>query len=240
MSKSTQPPPSREKRRLPCELLFILGILLVSFAITLYPKTQVGIATLPLAAYVLNLAFPSLTYGTWNYVLQCLMIVVMAIALRKIKRSYLMSFIIAIIFGYLVDFFSFLLRGLVNTPVLNVLYYFMALSCHVVGLYTLLRCRLPVMPIDTLTREVSAHYAISFKTVRTVTDVSLLILALAVGYFILGAFPGIGPGTVITSLFLGILAQRLTKCMDRYFYCEPVFSVTKKLMDPDDVKNHRG
>lgn len=51
---------------------------------------------------------------------------------------------------------------------------------------------LPIMPQDLFTREISAHFSLPFKVVKTVFDLSCVSLSLAVAFLALGRIVGVG------------------------------------------------
>ena len=63
------------------------------------------------------------------------------------------------------------------------------------------------MPQDLFIREISAHFSLPFKVVKTVFDLSCVSLSLAVAFLALGRIVGVGAGTLVSALITG-------KCVD--------------------------
>ena len=189
------------KKRFSGELALILGIVINSFSVALFLKSNAGMSTISLTSYILNLVFPVLTIGTWNYLIQWIMIGALILILRKVKVGYLLSFVLAIIFGTLLDFFHVCLQGLPDGIGFRIFYFIFAFSMCAIGTTFLIRCKIPVLPSDTFMRDVSNYFHTTIKMVKTPFDVFCLILSAVLGFLYTGEFPGIGIGTVINAFF---------------------------------------
>ncbi len=215
--------------RLSGELALLVGLLVNSFSVTLYAKSDVGMSTISLTAYVLSLAFSSFSFGTWSYIIQCSLIVVLIGLLKKMKAGYAIAFGLAIMYGLMIDFFYQFVLKLPDTLLLHIMYYVLGFCGLVVGTSLLFRCRIPVLPFDTFTRDISGHFHLSYKAIRTTFDVSCLVFSAIVGFFSLGSCEGIGVGTVVNAVFMGTAVSKMSDFLDARFSFQPVFVWIGKL-----------
>ncbi len=63
---------NQTKPSLPGELLTITAMVFNSFAVSLLIKADFGISAISSVPYVLSVAFPVMTNGIWNALIQCL------------------------------------------------------------------------------------------------------------------------------------------------------------------------
>ncbi len=228
--KETDKNSIEEKKIFSGELALVLGLLINSFSITLYAKSDVGMTTISLIAYVLSLiSFISL--GTWSYIIQCFMVVVLVVLLKKVKPGYIISFALAVIYGMLIDFFYLFVIKLPDTMLLHALYYLSGFCGLAFGTTLLFKCRIPVLPFDTFTREVSIHFNISYRKIRTCFDISFLICSALLGLYYMGSLKGIGVGTVINSAFMGMAVSKISDLLDKKYCFKPNITRLGQLSD---------
>jgi uncharacterized membrane protein YczE len=211
------------------ELALIIGLIVNSLSVTLVAKSDVGMSTISLTAYVLSLAFSFFSFGTWSYIIQCAMIVVLVGLLRKMKAGYAISFGLAVVYGMMIDFFYQFVLKLPDTLPLHILYYVLGFCGMAFGTCLLFKCCIPVLPFDTFTRDISWHFHISYKVIRTTFDASCLVFSVLLGFLYIGSLKGIGVGTVVNALFMGMAVSKVSDFLDKRFYFKPVFGWIGKL-----------
>lgn len=213
-----------EKKCFTGETALLLGLVFNSFASTLMIKSQFGLSSITSVPYALSLAFDKLTYGTWNYIFQCTLIAILVIATRKFKIGYIISFFLAIVFGYLIDFFnSTIIQILPNGLLLNTIYFIVSFSMISVGMSLLLNCNTPVLPVDTFTRDLPAHFNIPYKRSKTTFDLSCLAVTIIISLIFLKRLVGIGIGTVVCAFITGKVVSCINSFINERFYFESVF-----------------
>ncbi len=205
------------------EFALILGLLINACAVAFFAKSDLGMSTLALASFVLNGAFPRLSYGTWNYLIQCALILVLVLLIRKVAPSFVFSFFLAIVYGLLIDLFSFLIAGLPVSIPARALYYLIGFSGIAMGTAFLIQSEMPILPFDTFMKEISAHFLIPYKKLRTWFDISTIVISAGLGYWRLGHIVGIGVGTLLNALFTGLAVSRVAKILDGRFKFVPRF-----------------
>lgn len=186
-------------------------------------------STISLTAYVLSLVFSFFSFGTWSYIVQCSLVVVLVGLLRKMKAGYAVSFGLAVVYGLMIDFFYQFVLKLPDTLPLHILYYVLGFCGLAFGTCLLFKCRIPVLPFDTFTRDISGHFRLSYKVIRTIFDVSCLVFSAGLGLFYIGSCEGIGVGTVVNALFMGMAVSKVSDFLDKRFYFQPFFGWIGKL-----------
>lgn len=220
---------SHGKKLFPGELALLLGLIINSISVTLFAKSKAGMSTIALASYVLNLVFSFFSFGTWNYIVQCTMIIFLVILTKQIKKGYVISFFLAILYGSLIDLFNIIISTLPDTLPLYFLYYCVGFCGMALGTCLLFRCCMPVLPFDTFTRDISLKFNISYKKIRTGFDISSLVLSSALCLIFIGSIKGVGIGTVINALMMGMAVSAVSNIFNKKFYFKPVLKCFESL-----------
>ena len=76
-----------KKIHLAGEAALIIVLLINSLGVDLMSKSGFGISTISSVPLVFNIAFPVLSFGTWNYIFQTLLVITLMI----LKRSFLQA-----------------------------------------------------------------------------------------------------------------------------------------------------
>ena len=106
------------------EAALIIVLLINSLGVDLMSKSGFGISTISSVPLVFNIAFPVLSFGTWNYIFQTLLVITLMILKRSFCTGYLFSFVVGIGFGKMIDIHNLWIQHLPDTQSLNVLYFF--------------------------------------------------------------------------------------------------------------------
>lgn len=227
----------KEKKLFVGELALFMGLIINSFANTLMVKSGFGISSISSVPYTLSLVFDNITYGSWNYIFQCVLILILVLITKKFKVGYIVSFFLAIVFGNMIDFCNiFIMQKLLNNIIYNIIYFLISFSMLSVGMSLLLKCKTPVLPIDTFTRDLTEEFNINYKKVKTVFDLSCLATTIVLSVVFLKGFEGIGIGTVICALITGKVVSFVNSFVDEHFYFKPMLSKkSKKEINEDNI-----
>ncbi len=212
---------SHERPVLPGEIALLLGLVINSLAVTLLVKSGFGISVVSSVPYILYLAVPALSLGTWNALIQCAWMLLLSLYLGRFRPGYILSFGLAAVFGYMLDLWTLALSPLPLALPFRLLWFVLGLFSMATGIAFLVRCGLPVLPFDTVTRELVAVKGWSVRAARTRFDLTNLVLGLALSLGLLGRIDGIGVGSVVCALLLGTVAGAVTDRLDRSLTIRP-------------------
>ena len=218
------------KKQLPGELLLALAMLLNSLAVTLMIKADFGISAISSVPYVFSHAFPVFSWGTWNAVVQCAWLLVTMMAVGKFKPGYLFSFVLAFVFGYLLDMWAGVLGHLSLGFAWRLVYFTAGLLIMSFGASCFFLCGTPALPFDTVPRAFVIEKGLSVRKARTGFDLINLALSLAVSLVFVGRIIGIGIGTFVSALLMGTLAGKVTAWLSARYQIKPYFSVLGRMV----------
>lgn len=89
------------------ELMWVIGIFMVALGVSLCKKADLGVSMIAAPTFILHEAiakvWEGVSVGVIEYLLQGVILVIMCAAVTRINWRYLLSFAVAIIYGYVLD-----------------------------------------------------------------------------------------------------------------------------------------
>lgn len=199
-----------------------LGIILDAMGVALITKSDFGVSAVSSVAYTLSCVSTDFSFGVWSYIYQFILFIIMCIIVKKCSIAYIISFAIAVFFGYTLDICRMCIRSFPVLMWARYLYFFIGTAVLITGVSFLMISDLPIMPQDLFTRELSSYFKIPFKVVKTAFDLACVCISLALGLFMSGKVMGIGPGTLVNAFIIGVCVDRVKGFLvnTRYFQRE--------------------
>lgn len=212
------------------ETAYVLGIILCPLGICLTAKSGFGVSMVVAPAYVvfqkLSQIFPWFTFGKSEYFLQGLLLILLALVVRRFKWKYLLSFITAFLYGSVLDaWFSVL--GLAQYTIMwqRVGACVLGLLITALSIAFFLRTYLPQAAYEMFVKDVSDHFHFSMTKVKWIFDISALLSAIILMLTLLNefAFNIIGINTVITTFVNAPLIGFFGKLLDKRYSFESAY-----------------
>jgi len=199
------------------ELLLVIGVFLDAMGIVFMLYSGAGMTAGASVSYALFLAFPALTQGTWMYLFQGALVMILFLVGRKLNWSYLFSFVVGFFFGIAVDFHKMWIETLPTGFAFRVAYFLLGFAAVSFSVALMNRCLLPIIPADLFSREMSRILQVPYMRVRLPQDITCLSVTLFLTVVFTGRPQGIGVGTVIAAFTLGKAIAWFGERMDRRF-----------------------
>ncbi len=203
-------------------LFMIIGLIVTALGLAVCVRADLGISPITTLAFALNKAFPALTLGTYVFFQHIVFFILTVVLLRKdFKPFQLLQLPCSFLFGYFVDFWEILLRNLsLNSYITRIL--LLLIGCVIVALgfsmsYT---SRVALEANTAFLNALSQRTGKPYSTLKTLTDVIIVIMAAVVALIFLHTIVGIREGTVIAALIVGPIAgffNRRLAGMERFF-----------------------
>ena len=222
------------KRTFYAELAYILGIIIITFGVTLMEKSDFGVSMIVAPAYVLHrklvLQNPFFTFGVAEIITQVVVLLLAWAVTRKIKVADLFCFVTAVFYGIVLDGWIALLSGLPDDtiPARILLYVFGMLLCSL-GVSLIFHTYVPPESYELLVKKVSSAFHFNINKTKTCFDLSSLTVALIMSFlfFGFGTFIGVRVGTLVAALFNGTVIGLFSKLLDRLFVFKDLFPLRK-------------
>ncbi len=218
---------STKKRVFYTELAYVIGLAVLAFSCALMERAGFGVSMVVAPAYILHLKIseflPFFSFGMAEYTLQAVILIIMVIILRRIKLSYLFSFVTAVLYGFLLDGFMALVALIpVETLIFRIVLYVVGMLFCSVGVSLLFHTYISPEAYELFVKEVSARIGMDIHKFKTLYDCAscLIAVALSFAFFGLWHFEGVRWGTVICALVNGTLIGLCTKLLEKLWRFE--------------------
>ena len=209
------------------ELAYILGILILAIGTAMMEKADFGMSMVVAPAYLLHLKlsqiFPFFSFGMAEYVFQAFLLIVLSIVLRRFKRSYLLSFVTAVIYGLVLDG-AMLAIGLMpgDSIVLRIVWFVAGMGLCSVGVALLFHTYIAPEAYELFVKELAETHGWSIGTVKTVYDCTSCLIGILLSFAFFGFwhFEGVKLGTIFCALINGWLISMISRGLESLFAFE--------------------
>lgn len=199
------------------ELALIVVVIINSFGVVLMLYSGSGISAISSVPFAFSEVLPQLTLGTWTYIFQGLLVLILMILQKRFVPQYLFSFVVGFVFGELMDLDELLINVLPTDLWLRVIYFIISYLLISFGIALSNRCCMPIIPTDLFPRELSKITGISYPKIKIFFDViCLAVTALLTGIF-MHHLDGLGIGTVLAAFTMGKAVGLIGDVLDKHF-----------------------
>ena len=207
----------KTKIKISKELAFVLAIIIMPFAIAIMTKANLGLSMIAAPTYIISEKVSFLTYGQTEYIFQTIVLILMCLAVGKFRWSYLTSFLTAIIYGSILDFFIWCIRDVTMTAMWQRIVAFilgMVLTSLSVALF--MNTYLAPCAYDYFVRTVVQEKKLDLRKFKLGFDFSFLILSIALTLILFHKFIGITWGTLVIAVCNGNIIAFINKQMEKH------------------------
>ena len=229
------------------EVLWIYGLFFVALGVAICSKSNLGVSMIAAPAFIVNEAIVPIwsgsTVGVIDYSIQGLLLILLCIVIRRFNWRYLLSFLAAVIYGYMLNFFLWLMGGISFDPVW--LRWLMLLVGDVIvafGVACFFRTYLPLEVYELVVTEVTRRFNLNINKFKWIYDISLLVISFllavllfkdvgtfdwtTIGY---NSYHHIGLGTIVTTIINAPIIAFMGKFIDTWFEYKPQFPKLARL-----------
>lgn len=185
--------------------LYLLGMFVLAFGITLNTKTGLGVSPIISVAYCISQLF-NLNFGDMTFVLYALFVVVQLFLREKRERiPTLLQLVVSLVFSRLLNLCSALitydctLHGLIP----NVLLLAVAILLTGVGVSLTVNMALVPNPGDGIVQAIAQKVGWEQGFAKNVFDLGCVAVTITMGLILAGHLVGIGLGTVLAMIGVG-------------------------------------
>ncbi len=219
-----------KKIKIPCEVVYLLAIVLLSFAVALLTAADFGISMIVAPAYLLSLKLGVLSFGQAEYVIQAGLFILLCIVLRRFKPVYLISFVTCLIYGAVLDLWRLLpcFDPNVTQPGsmalwLRIVMFIFGVLITSFSIALFFKTYLYPQVYDFFVKAVSFRYGIPLPLFKTGFDMTFLIVSVVMSLCFFGGFIGLGWGTFAMAVLNGSIIGFFSARLDKAFEFRPIF-----------------
>ena len=233
------------------ELLWLFGIIFVALGVAICSKADLGVSMIAAPAFVIQEAlvkiWPSLSVGMTEYLIQGLLLGLLCLVIRRFRWHYLLAFAVAVIYGYTLNFFLWVLGG-VSFDAIWLRWVMLIVGDLITGfgVACFFRTYMPLQVYELFVAELASRFSLKISRVKSCFDISLLVISLVLALTLFGdvtkfdwttvgyaSFHSIGLGTLVTTAINSPIIALMGKLVDRFFGTDPLFPSWKSALGRD-------
>lgn len=233
------------------ELLWLLGVVFVAIGVAICSKANLGVSMIAAPAFILSEALLPVgsffSVGVVEYINQAIILIVLCIIIRKFNWKYLLAFAVAVMYGYVLDFFLWVFKDVTFDQLW--LQWVMLLVGDVLvafGVACFFRTYLPKKVYELFVGEVVKTFGWNINKTKWWFDITLLGISITMALTLFGdvttfdwsqigttAFHNIGLGTFVTTAINAPIIKWAGKLLDSITDATPCFEKVAEFMKKD-------
>lgn len=230
------------------ELLWVFGIIFVALGVSICSKANLGVSMIAAPAFIVAEALltlsPFFSVGVTEYLLQGVILILLCIIIKKFNWRFLLAFLVAVIYGYTLNLFIWLLEGFtVNTVLSRWILLIIGDCITAFGVACFFRTYMPLQVYELFVAELATHLKIDITKIKFAFDMTLLLISISLAFLLFGdaaafnwreiyftSFHSIGLGTLLTTAINSPLIKLSGSILDRLFGNEAFIPSLEKLL----------
>ena len=222
------------KRIIYSELAYFIGILVLALGTALMEKADFGISMVVAPAYLIHLKvsefLPFFSFGMSEYVFQAALLILLSLVMGKFKKSYLLSFATAFLYGTILDLAISLVALFPYTGLVwQIVFYIAGLIICAIGVALLLHTYFPPEAYELLVKELSSKFHAPVGKTKTIYDCCSCVFAIVLSLCFYRTFVGVKWGTIVCALVNGWMIGKISGFLERNFILKDALPWRKKL-----------
>lgn len=214
-----------KKIRVSHELVYILGVVILSLATAMLTAADFGLSVIVSPAYLVSVKTGFLTFGQAEYVVQGTLFALFCIIMRKIKPLYFGAFLSGMIYGFILDLWRTLIPHL-NPDIYpagtlpmqtRIVYFVIGFFINAFGATLYFKNRYYPQVYEFFVKGVSEKYHIELSKFKLGFDLAFLALTLVLTFVLFHRIVAIGVGTLVMACCNGPLIGAYSKWFDKHF-----------------------
>ena len=222
------------KRLLYSELAYFIGIFVLALGTAFMEKADFGISMVVAPAYLIHLKVseyvPFFSFGMSEYVFQAVLLIFLSLVMGKFKKSYLLSFATAFLYGTILDLAISLVAlfpyaGLVW----QIVFYVAGMVICAIGVALLLHTYFPPEAYEFVVKELSQKFHAPVGKTKTIYDCCSCLFAITLSLCFYKSFVGVKWGTIVCAMVNGWLIGKISGFLEKNFILKDGLSLRNKL-----------
>lgn len=213
-----------KKIRISNELIYVLAVLVLSFATAMLAAADIGMSMVVAPAYIVSLKVKILTFGQAEYIVQGMLFILFCILMRKIRMLYFFAFVSGLIYGAALDFWRMVIPHFNpelfapgSLPLsLRVIYFIIGFLLNSLGVALYFKTYFYPQVYEFFVKGISRHFNIALPKFKIGFDMTCLVIASVLSFALFHGLVGIGVGTVVLAFGNGPLIGFYGRWMEKH------------------------
>ena len=229
------------------ELMWLFGTIFVALGVCICSKSDLGVSMIAAPTFIVHDAIEGLwsgfSVGTVEYLIQGLMLIALCIGVQRANWRYLLAFLVAVIYGYVLDLWLFIFKDVAFTEIWQQwVMLIVGDTITALGVACFFRTYLPLQVYELCVAEIADRYKFKINKTKWCYDIGCLILSiiLAVTLFDVKSFDWstiykasyhqLGLGTIVTTIINAPIIATWGILLDKIFTYEAFFPKVEKVL----------
>lgn len=217
-----------------CEAAYVAGIIILALGTAFMERADFGMSMVVAPAYLIHLKvsqfLPFFSFGMSEYVFQAVILALLSLVMGRVKKSYLLSFVTAFIYGLVLDAVMGIIALLPLAGIAwRVVFYILGLVTCSVGVAFLFFTYFPPEAYELLVKEFADKFNISIGKTKTIYDCCSCAISVALSLCFFGGFVGVKWGTIVCAVINGWLIGRVSRFLESKFVFKDAFPLREKM-----------
>ncbi len=195
---------------------FIISLAVMGFGISLVTKSNLGTSAVSSVPYVLSNVY-NLSFGTFTFLINMLYFLIQLIVLNKdFEKTQYFQLAVGPLLGIFIDLSMYVLKNLsLNVYLMQISV--LLIGCLIIAYSIILQLEADVVinPTEGIVKLMSDKFNILFSSMKTYTDIFLVITSSIISYTALGVIVGVREGTLISAFVVGYFIKFINKIKER-------------------------
>ena len=214
-------------------LLWVAGNVFVALGVSICSKADLGVSMIAAPAFIvsefLSKFSPFFSVGVTEYLIQGVLLVAMCLIIGRFRWKYLLGFLVAVIYGYTLDLFLWILSPLsFNTALSSWIGLIIGDCITAFGVACFFRTTMPLQIYELFVAEFASRFSFNINKVKGGFDFSLLAVSVVLAFALFGdagsfdwskiysqSFHAIGLGTLVTTAINSPIISLWGRLIDR-------------------------
>lgn len=213
-----------KKIRISNELIYVLAVLVLSFATAMLAAADIGMSMVVAPAYIVSLKVEILTFGQAEYIVQGMFFILFCILMRKVRMLYFFAFVSGLIYGAALDFWRMVIPHFNpelfapgSLPLsLRVVYFIIGFLMNSLGVALYFKTYFYPQVYEFFVKGISRHFNIALPKFKIGFDMTCLVIASVLSFALFHGLVGIGVGTVVLAFGNGPLIGFYGRWMEKH------------------------
>ena len=196
----------------------LVGLIITALGLASCALPNLGMSPVATLPFAVNQIVPKLSLGTAVFIQHVVFFLLTALLLRKdFKLFQILQLPCSFLFGYFVDLWELLLRELVlDTYFSRALVFLFGCVVSSLGFSLIYLSKVALEANTAFVTALSLRAGKPYGTIKTLTDVFIVLLSAVLSLVFLHTIAGIREGTVIAALIIGPIAGFFNKHLAKY------------------------
>ena len=217
-----------------------MGTVFIALGIAICGKAELGVSMIAAPAFVISEAVsgavPFFSTGVTSYLIQGTLLLLLCVVIRRFNWRFLLTFASAVVYGYTLDLFLWILGGFsVDTVAARWVLLLVGNSISAFGVACFFRTYLPLQVFELFVAEIAKKFSFSVGKTKLGFDLSMLAVSVILAVTLFGdvadfdwasiycnAFHNVGLGTIVAAFLNSPVIALSGKLLDKLFDNTPM------------------